>query len=310
MPPSTRASRRPTRTPARRPRRSSSTSSATRQRHGRPHAAWCANEKTAYEEALGVSFAGRRAMISMKHVGLNVAADPFMNSAIVGDQRRPRRRRRRRPGDAQLAERAGPPLLRRLRAHPCLEPANQQEAYDMTREAFDLSERFRVPGAGAAGHAAGAQPGGRARCSAPRPENPVAKATEPARWILLPSNARRQWRDLLDRQPQFAEWSEASPFNHADAERRPRGPGRHHDRHRAQLLPRERRGPGRRAFAPAHRRLPDPVRRWSAARRPRQPGARARGGLPLRRAPAAGHRAARRSRSSARSPATFRPTAS
>src|SRR5450756_1205712 len=54
-----------------------------RQKHGGPHAAWCANEKTAYEEALGVSFAGRRAMTSMKHVGLNVAADPFMNSAIV-----------------------------------------------------------------------------------------------------------------------------------------------------------------------------------------------------------------------------------
>src|SRR5512136_912824 len=54
-----------------------------RERHGRPHAAWCANEKTAYESALGVSYAGRRTMVSMKHVGLNVAADPFMNSALV-----------------------------------------------------------------------------------------------------------------------------------------------------------------------------------------------------------------------------------
>jgi len=45
--------------------------------HGGPHAAWCSNEKTAYEEALGVSFAGRRALVAMKHVGLNVAADPF-----------------------------------------------------------------------------------------------------------------------------------------------------------------------------------------------------------------------------------------
>ena len=54
-----------------------------RAKHGRPHSAWCANEKTAYEEALGVCFAGRRALVSMKHVGLNVAADPFMNSALV-----------------------------------------------------------------------------------------------------------------------------------------------------------------------------------------------------------------------------------
>src|SRR5512145_2504861 len=46
-------------------------------------ASWCANEKTAYEAALGASFAGRRAIVTMKHVGLNVAADPFVNSALV-----------------------------------------------------------------------------------------------------------------------------------------------------------------------------------------------------------------------------------
>jgi len=42
---------------------------------------WSANEKTAYEAALGMSYAGKRAMVCMKHVGLNVAADAFMNSA-------------------------------------------------------------------------------------------------------------------------------------------------------------------------------------------------------------------------------------
>ncbi len=42
---------------------------------------WCANEKTAYEQALGASMAGTRVLVSMKHVGLNVAADPFVNSA-------------------------------------------------------------------------------------------------------------------------------------------------------------------------------------------------------------------------------------
>src|SRR4030065_86412 len=47
-------------------------------------AVWSVNEKVAYEEALGASFAGKRALVSFKHVGLNVAADPFMNSAITG----------------------------------------------------------------------------------------------------------------------------------------------------------------------------------------------------------------------------------
>ena len=48
------------------------------------HHTWSANEKTAVEAALGMSYAGKRAMACMKHVGLNVAADPFMNSAITG----------------------------------------------------------------------------------------------------------------------------------------------------------------------------------------------------------------------------------
>src|SRR4030042_2559994 len=47
-------------------------------------AVWSVNEKVAYEEALGASFAGKRALVSFKHVGPNVAADPFMNSAVTG----------------------------------------------------------------------------------------------------------------------------------------------------------------------------------------------------------------------------------
>ena len=48
------------------------------------HRKWSVNEKTAMETALGMSYAGKRSMVVMKHVGLNVAADPFMNSAISG----------------------------------------------------------------------------------------------------------------------------------------------------------------------------------------------------------------------------------
>ena len=51
---------------------------------GNVHAFWSTNEKVAYEEALGMSWAGKRALVCMKHVGLNVAADAFMNSAITG----------------------------------------------------------------------------------------------------------------------------------------------------------------------------------------------------------------------------------
>ena len=45
---------------------------------------WCANEKTALEASIGVAYAGKRAMTCMKHVGLNVCGDPFMNASIIG----------------------------------------------------------------------------------------------------------------------------------------------------------------------------------------------------------------------------------
>ncbi len=48
------------------------------------HSHWSSNEKTAVESALGMSFCGKRAIAAMKHVGLNVAADPFVNSAMTG----------------------------------------------------------------------------------------------------------------------------------------------------------------------------------------------------------------------------------
>ena len=48
------------------------------------HREWSANEKTAMESALGMSYAGKRAMVCMKHVGLNVAADAFINAEMTG----------------------------------------------------------------------------------------------------------------------------------------------------------------------------------------------------------------------------------
>ncbi|MBP1634728.1 MAG: indolepyruvate ferredoxin oxidoreductase [Acidobacteria bacterium] len=193
-------------------------------RHGGPRAAWCANEKTAYEEALGVSFAGRRAMTSMKHVGLNVAADPFMNSAIVSingglvvvaaDD----------PGMHSSQNEQDSRCYADFARIVCLEPASQQEAYDMTREAFDLSERFRVPVlirlVTRLAHSRAV-----VQVSEARAENAVRKAPVPSSWILLPANARRQWRDLLGRQREFAAWSNAGPWNRLElnAERKDLG---------------------------------------------------------------------------------------
>jgi indolepyruvate ferredoxin oxidoreductase alpha subunit len=191
---------------------------AHRRREGRPHVAWCANEKTAYEEALGVSFAGRRALVSMKHVGLNVAADPFVNSALVAPH-----------GGLVLAVADDPGMHSSQNEQdtrfyadfarvPCFEPATQQEAYEMTREAFDVSERFRVPVVirlvTRLAHSRTTVTTGE-----PRGENPIRRAPLRASWILLPGNARRQWRELVERQAEFASWSERSAHNRLDLNR-------------------------------------------------------------------------------------------
>jgi indolepyruvate ferredoxin oxidoreductase alpha subunit len=182
-------------------------------KHGRPHASWCANEKTAYESALGVSFAGCRTLVAMKHVGLNVAADPFVNSALVAIQ-----------GGLVLAVADDPGMHSSQNEQDsrfyadfarviCLEPANQQEAYDMTRQAFDLSERFEIPVmvrlVTRLAHSRTV-----VRTAEPRAERSPSKLRDSASsWILMPHIARRRWHELLLRQHEIVACSEVSPHN-------------------------------------------------------------------------------------------------
>ena len=185
------------------------------EKHGGPHAAWCANEKTALEEGLGVSMVGRRALVSMKHVGLNVAADPLMNSALLSIE-----------GGLVIAVADDPGMHSSQNeqdsrfyadfAHlPCLEPTDQQEAYEMTREAFDLSEWYRTPViirlVTRLAHSRAV-----VHLSEPVEQRPLRKTTDRAGWILLPANARKQWQALLDRENDLQERSDKSPVNRLD----------------------------------------------------------------------------------------------
>ena len=112
---------------------------------GGPVAMWCANEKTALEAALGVSFAGRRTLVTMKHVGLNVASDPFINSGLLGIKGGLVVAVADDPGMHSSQNEQDSRFYGSYAMVPCLEPRNQQEAYDMTGEAFEVSERFHVP---------------------------------------------------------------------------------------------------------------------------------------------------------------------
>jgi indolepyruvate ferredoxin oxidoreductase, alpha subunit len=109
------------------------------------YAEWSTNEKVALEVALGASNAGVRALASMKHVGLNVAADPFLAVAITGvhgglvvvcaDD----------PGIHSSQNEQDNRHYARLAKVPMLEPADSQEAYDLMAYAFEISEGFDTP---------------------------------------------------------------------------------------------------------------------------------------------------------------------
>ncbi|MCL2070225.1 MAG: thiamine pyrophosphate-dependent enzyme [Treponema sp.] len=169
-------------------------------------AAWCSNEKTALEAALGTSFAGKRALVTTKHVGLNVAADPFMNAALldingglviaVADD----------PGMHSSQGEQDSRYYAAFAMVPCLEPRSQQEAYDMCREAFDISEKFHLPVmlrfATRLAHSRAAV------SSAPSiKRKPLSKIKDKTHWTLIPAYARRNYADLVEKQKDLGAWS-------------------------------------------------------------------------------------------------------
>lgn len=188
-----------------------------------PHvvARWSANEKVAYEEAMGMSMAGKRALVSMKHVGLNVAADPFMSSALTGAR-----------GGLVLAVADDPGMHSSQNEQdsrwygafaqlPVFEPSDQQEAYDLTREAFECSERLGLPVmirlvTRLAHSRSIVQP------AAAREQVVVTTPWDWREWTLLPVNARKRFRRLLDLQDELEQQSETSPHNRLEL-RGPRG---------------------------------------------------------------------------------------
>jgi indolepyruvate ferredoxin oxidoreductase alpha subunit len=169
-------------------------------------AAWCSNEKTAFEAALGASFAGKRAIVTMKHVGLNVASDPLMNAALLGIKGGLVIAVADDPGMHSSQNEQDSRFYADFAMIPCLEPRNQQEAYDMARDAFDLSERFSVPvmlrlstRLSHARAAIAARPPGK--------RNPLSKSADNTRWMLLPAFARRNYLSLIEKQDEIKEWS-------------------------------------------------------------------------------------------------------
>ncbi|MBI9052587.1 MAG: indolepyruvate ferredoxin oxidoreductase [Bacteroidales bacterium] len=176
------------------------------------HSQWSANEKTAMESALGMSYAGKRSMVCMKHVGLNVAADAFVNSSITGVN-----------GGLIIVSADDPSMHSsqneqdsRFYANfamiPVLEPSNQQEAYEMAYYGFELSEKFKLPvmiriTTRLAHSRAGVE------TLELKKQNEVSLPSNLRQFVLLPAIARKNYKTLLANQAGIEEASEQSKYN-------------------------------------------------------------------------------------------------
>jgi indolepyruvate ferredoxin oxidoreductase alpha subunit len=174
-------------------------------------AVWSVNEKVAYEEALGASFAGKRALVSFKHVGLNVAADPFINSAVTGANGGLVVVSADDPGMHSSQNEQDSRFYAQFAQIVCYEPSDHQECYDMAREAFDVSERLGLPVlirlVTRLSHSRSS-----VEVREPRAQNDLSFG-DWKDWTLLPANARRRFDLLLKRQAEMVRLSEDSPWN-------------------------------------------------------------------------------------------------
>lgn len=175
---------------------------------------WSVNEKVALEVALGASMVGARAFCAMKHVGLNVASDALMTMTVTGTEGGLVIAVADDVGMSSSQNEQDSRYWGRFAHVPVLEPADSQEAYAMTLAAFELSERFRTPvilrlttrichvkGVVVAGERTAVEPTG------------FVKA--PARWVMVPGNAKPRMPLMYEREAAVRAESEASPLNFA-----------------------------------------------------------------------------------------------
>jgi len=181
----------------------------------RVHVEWSTNEKVAIDVALGASLGGSRALVTMKHVGLNVASDTFMTAPytgvggglviVVADD----------PGMHSSQNEQDSRAYARMAGVPLLEPADSAECREFTIAAFAISERFDTPvlvrTATRIAHARGLVRPGPVRAPG------VSKfVPQPAKYVMLPGNARRRRLALLERLRALERFADESGLHRVD----------------------------------------------------------------------------------------------
>ena len=173
---------------------------------------WSPNEKVAFEVAMGATFEGARALVAMKHVGLNVAADPFMSMSLIGA-----------PGGFIVVSADDPGMhssqneqdnrtYAKFAGYPCFEPSDSQESKDFIGTALDLSIEHEVPVlfrmTTRVCHSKGIVKLGE------RKEFPVLGfQRDPKKFVVLPAHGMARRPMQTERLRQLQEYSEKTPIN-------------------------------------------------------------------------------------------------
>ena len=175
---------------------------------------WSTNEKVALEVGIGASYSGVRVLVSMKHVGLNVAADPFFavsTTGVVGglvivscDD----------PGEHSSQGEQDNRHFARIAKVPMLEPTNSQDAYDLMEWAFNISEEFDTPvllrSTTRISHCKTVvEVKGERRSDLRKP----SFIRSPAKFVMVPSNARVRRQAMEERIIKLQAYVEDFPLN-------------------------------------------------------------------------------------------------
>lgn len=176
-------------------------------------ASWAPNEKVALEVGIGACFGGARALVTMKHVGVNVAADPLFTLSYTGVR-----------GGLVLVTADDPELhssqneqdnrnFAKFAKVPMLEPADSQEALEYTKLAFEISEKFDTPvllrSTTRISHSKSTVVLGDRPTNIPEPK----LERNAAKLVMLPGNARKRHQLVEQRTLDLEEWGCSQPFN-------------------------------------------------------------------------------------------------
>jgi indolepyruvate ferredoxin oxidoreductase alpha subunit len=178
------------------------------------HVEWSTNEKVALEVAAGYAFSGVPAMCSMKSVGMNVASDALMTLAYTGVNAPLIVVAVDTPGCYSSQNEQDNRHYARFAKVPMLEPSNSQEAYDLIKLAFSISEEFDTPvlfrSTTRISHCKTVVDVNRERKADLKPAGFIRS---PTKYVMVPSNARPRRNVMEDRVVKLRSYVENFPMN-------------------------------------------------------------------------------------------------